>query len=59
MDNKPTYEIILDEFIAEGLITSIPETHVQPLRVANAQEQGKPHYSGRVVWQPSRFIGPG
>ena len=59
MDNKPTYEIVLDEFIAKGVVISVLEIQVQPLRVASAQERGEPYSSGRVVRQPSHFIGLG
>ena len=56
MDNKPKYEIILDELWAEGTVSSVLATQDQPLRVASAQEQGEPHCSGRVVRQPSHFM---
>ena len=57
MDNKLTYEIIQDEFIAEGVVILVPEAQDQPLRVASTQEQGEPCRSGRVVWQSNHFIG--
>ena len=53
MDNKPKYEIVLDELWAKGVVIS--ETQNQPLRVASAQEQGEPCRSGRVVRQPNCF----
>ena len=59
MDNKPIYKIIVDELWAEGVVVSVTETYVQPLRVASVQEQGEPYYSGRVIWQLNRFIGLG
>ena len=49
MDNKPRYKIILDELGVEGIVVLVPETQVQPLRVASAQERGVPCCSGRVV----------
>ena len=49
MDNKLRSKIILDELIAKGVVTSVPDTQVQPLRVATAQERGEPRCSGRVV----------
>ena len=54
MDNKPIYEIVLDELWAKGVV--ILETQDQPLRVASAQEQGEHCCSGRVVQQPNCFM---
>ena len=56
MDNKPRYEIVLDELWVKGVVTLVSKIQDQPLRIANTQEQGEPHCSGRVVLQPSCFM---
>ena len=56
MDNKLRFKIVLDESGVEGVVISVSETQNQPLRVASAQEQGGPHYSGRVVLQSNYFM---
>ena len=57
MENKLSPKVILDELRGEGIVSSIPDTQVEPPRVASTQERGEPHRSGRVVRQPDRFIG--
>ena len=59
MDNKPRSKVVLYELKGEGVVSSVPETLVEPPWVASTQEQREPCRSWSVVRQPDHFIGMG